>query len=61
MPGVNGFKVIQETLLHCRLQLVTDARFRASRRASRRSGAAFRARLGEGVQLDIEHVEAIAA
>ncbi|MBN8500206.1 MAG: phenylacetate--CoA ligase family protein [Sphingomonadales bacterium] len=60
MPGVNGFKVIQETLLHCRLQLVTDTSFQrqASESAIR---TAFRARLGKGVQLDIEYLAAIAA
>jgi phenylacetate-CoA ligase len=60
MPGVNGFKVIQETLSYCRLQLVTDAGFQrqVSEPAIR---DAFRRRLGEGVRLDIEHVESIKA
>ena len=58
MPGVNGFKVIQETLQHCRLQLVTDARYQA---AVCEPGIhdTFRLRLGEGVRLDIEYVTVI--
>ncbi|WP_300338468.1 AMP-binding protein [Accumulibacter sp.] len=60
MPGVNGFKVIQETLQHCRLQLVRDGSFQQSS-AEQQIRAAFRARLGEGVRLDIEYPEAIEA
>lgn len=58
MAGVNGFKVIQETLQHCRLQLVTDERFqRPTSEAKVRDTV--RARLGAGVRLDIEYVDAI--
>jgi phenylacetate-CoA ligase len=58
MTGVNGFKVIQETLTHCRLLLVCDQSFdRESSEAEIR--AAIAARLGGGVRLDIEYVIAI--
>ncbi|MBB5018888.1 phenylacetate-CoA ligase [Chitinivorax tropicus] len=58
MPGVIAFKVIQETLHHCRLQLVRDERFQTvSSELSIRD--TFRARLGQGVKLDIEYVAAI--
>jgi phenylacetate-CoA ligase len=58
MPGVNGFKVIQETLHHCRLQLITDDRFQKMGSESRIRDT-FHARLGRGVNLDIEYVAAI--
>ena len=60
MPGVNGFKVIQETLQHCRLQLVTDSRYRAET-AEAMLRETFRTRLGQGVRLDISYVAAIEA
>ncbi|WP_137938919.1 AMP-binding protein [Chitinivorax sp. B] len=58
MPGVNGFKVIQETLHHCRLQLVTDDRFQNTG-SEPKIRDTFQARLGRGVTLDIEYVAAI--
>lgn len=60
MPGVNGFKVIQETLQHCRLQLVTDARFQVAA-SEIKIRDTFLSRLGQGVELDIEYVAAIEA
>ena len=60
MPGVNGFKVIQETLQHCRLQLVTDARFQTAT-SEVKIRDTFHSRLGKGVVLDIEYVTAIEA
>jgi len=60
MPGVNGFKLIQETLSFCRLQLVTDASFRPSA-SEQELRSTFRTRLGAGVRLDIEYVETIEA
>lgn len=60
MAGVNGFKLIQETLQHSRLQLVTDERFQRAASESR-IRSSFAARLGHGVRLDIEYVEAIEA
>ena len=59
-PGVNGFKVIQETLQHCRLQIVIDERFQ-QQESERKIRATFRSRLGDGVRLDIECVDAIEA
>lgn len=58
MPGVNGFKIIQESLTHCRLQLVTDSRYTRpeSEAKIRRT---FCARLGEAVRTDIDYVSAI--
>lgn len=58
MPGVNGFKVIQETLQHCRLQLLTDTRYQPAVSEPRLRGA-FRERLGAGIVLDIEYVAVI--
>jgi phenylacetate-CoA ligase len=58
MPGVNGFKVIQETLQYCRLQLLTDARYQPAASEPRLRDT-FRDRLGAGVRLDIEYVAAI--
>lgn len=58
MPGVNGFKIIQETLTHCRLQLVTDERY-VSNSSEPKIRNTFRARLGADVQLDIAYVTAI--
>lgn len=56
--GVNAFKVIQETLQHCRLQLVTDTRF-CRDVGEDKIRATFRARLGRSVRLQIEYVDAI--
>lgn len=58
MPGVNAFKVIQETLQHCRLQLVTDSRFQMAASAIK-IRETFRLRLGQNVTLDVEYVDAI--
>jgi len=58
MAGVNGFKVIQETLQHCRLQLVTDERFQSPTSETKMRDTV-RSRLGAGVRLDIEYVDAI--
>ncbi|MEW9899367.1 AMP-binding protein [Chitinivorax sp. PXF-14] len=58
MPGVNAFKIIQESLSHCRLQLVTDERFQGAASEARIRGA-FAARLGANVQTDIEYLAAI--
>lgn len=58
MPGVNAFKVIQETLQYCRLQLVTDQRFQSTGSETRIRDT-FRARLGSKVRLDIEYVPLI--
>src|SRR5262249_28015629 len=58
MAGVNGFKVIQETLEHCRLQLVTDEQFQPAPSEAKVRDTV-RARLGSGVRLDIEYVSVI--
>ena len=58
MPGVNGFKVIQETLTHTRLQLVTDDQF-DRKNCPAKIVSAFKARLGKGVSLDIEYLSNI--
>jgi len=58
MAGVNGFTVIQETLQHCRLQLVTDERFQRPT-SETKARDTIRSRLGAGGRLDIEYVDAI--
>ena len=59
LPGVQAFKIVQETLQHTTVQLVVDDCFEGAR-----SGdivVAFKRRLGESVQVDLQFVERIAA
>ena len=58
LAGVQAFKIVQETLQHTHVQLVTDERFNAPSAASIVSG--FKRRLGEQVAVTLEHVPAIA-
>lgn len=57
LPGVKEFKIIQESLDHTRIQLVTDSQFDETNIGGIREG--FKQRLGEGVQIDIERVDSI--
>jgi phenylacetate-CoA ligase len=58
LPGVKQFKIVQESVLHARVQLVTDEAFDAS--VITRIATQFRARLGARVAVDIDLVEEIA-
>lgn len=57
LPQVKAFKIVQETLDLTRVQVVTDAPL-ASIRPAIVDG--FRSRLGAGVEVEVEQVEAIA-
>jgi phenylacetate-CoA ligase len=57
LPGVRQFKIIQESLDHTRIQLVTDAAFDPACLAGIEAGA--KARLGADVQVTIEQVDTI--
>ncbi len=59
LPQVRGFKIIQESLLHTRVQLACVPALDAQTRAAIVSG--FQARLGAQVAVDIEEVDEIAA
>jgi len=59
LPGVQQFKIIQETLLQTRIQLVTDSSFNATHLADIAEKA--RARLGAGVNVIVEPVREIPA
>lgn len=58
LPGIEGFKVTQETRTHTRVQLVPDARFDTAILPGIES--AFRKRLGADVVVNVELVDAIA-
>ena len=58
-PGIQSFKVTQETRLLTRVELVTDATF--DPRAIERVKAGFRQRLGAQVEVQVAIVEQIAA
>ncbi|MBL8397643.1 MAG: phenylacetate--CoA ligase family protein [Candidatus Accumulibacter sp.] len=58
MLGVNGFKVIQETMSYTRLQLVTDDKYDKDN-GELKIKSAFKSRLGKNVRLDIEYLEEI--
>ena len=58
-PGVREFKVIQESLLHTRVLLVTEPPFSAREEAAIVAG--LKQRLGSAVDIDIEHVAHIPA
>jgi phenylacetate-CoA ligase len=57
LPGVARFKIIQESLEHTRVLLVTGTGFEKRSLETIRTG--FRRRLGESVRIDIEQVEEI--
>lgn len=57
LPGVESFKIVQETLHHTRVLLVATAAFDRSREAAIMQ--AFQRRLGEAVRVDVEFVDAI--
>lgn len=57
LPGVESFKIVQETLHHTRVLLVATAAFDRARAAE--IAQAFKRRLGEAVQVDVEFVDAI--
>ncbi|MDO9094858.1 MAG: phenylacetate--CoA ligase family protein [Rubrivivax sp.] len=59
LPGVQSFKIVQETLLHTVVQLVVDERFVRAQSAD--IVLAFKRRLGDAVQVDLQFVERIAA
>lgn len=58
LPGVQGFKIVQESLALTRVQVVPGEGFGAAQEQSIVSG--FRRRLGEGVQVQVQRVPAIA-
>ena len=58
LPGVQGFRIVQESLELTRVQVVPGAGFGADQEAVIVAG--FRRRLGSGVQVQVERVEAIA-
>ena len=57
LPQVAGFRIVQETLEHTRVQVVPGVGFDADIVARIARGLA--ARLGEGVRIDVEQVGAI--
>ncbi len=57
LPGIEAFKIVQETLHHTRVMLVVGASFPAEGEA--RIVTAFCRRLGEGVQVTVERVALI--
>lgn len=59
VPGVENFKITQETAEHLRVALVTSESFADDSLESIRAG--LRQRLGENVQVDVERVDQIAA
>jgi phenylacetate-CoA ligase len=58
LAGVQGFKVVQHSLQHTSVQLVTGPEFEPGGLAVIVAG--FKRRLGEAVQVDVERVDAIA-
>jgi phenylacetate-CoA ligase len=58
LPGVRQFKIVQESLTHTRILLVTDAQFDEANLA--RIEVGIRQRLGDGVRVEIERVAEIA-
>ena len=58
LPGVQSFKIVQETLQHTAVQLVVDASFDSTQSAGIVAG--FRRRLGESVQVELNFVDRIA-
>jgi phenylacetate-CoA ligase len=58
LPGVQGFRIVQETLALTRVQVMPSDGFGAEQEAAIVAG--FRRRLGSGVQMQIERVGAIA-
>jgi phenylacetate-CoA ligase len=58
LPGVQGFKITQESLAHTRVQVVPGPGFGADQERSVVDG--FRRRLGAGVHVELERVAAIA-
>lgn len=59
LPGVQSFKIVQESLQHTTVQLVVDQRF--ERHRSDEIVTAFRRRLGASVHVDVQFVDDIAA
>lgn len=59
IPGIRTFKIVQESLLHSRVLLVTEPGFAADAPETIRRG--FQRRLGGDVRIDIEPVEDIPA
>jgi phenylacetate-CoA ligase len=59
LPGVQSFKVVQESRLLTRVLLVTDAQFAPNAVNDIRSG--FQRRLGDDVEIQVDLVESIAA
>ncbi len=59
LAGVERFKIVQQTLQRTEVQLVTTPAFRAEDEA--RIASDFKARLGQGVEVVIRRVDAIAA
>jgi phenylacetate-CoA ligase len=58
LPQVKAFKIVQESLEHTRVQVVLETALEAALRE--RIVAGFRARLGAGVAVEVEQVDAIA-
>jgi phenylacetate-CoA ligase len=58
LPGVRQFKIVQESLTHTRILLVTDAVFDESNIVKIEVG--IRQRLGDAVRVEIERVAEVA-
>jgi phenylacetate-CoA ligase len=58
LPGIEAFKIVQETLHRTQVLLVVDGSFPADGEA--RIAVAFRRRLGDGVEVDVQRVATIA-
>ena len=59
MPGVQSFKVVQESLVLTRVLLVADISFKHD--STRLIVAGFKKRLGAAVQIEVELMESIPA
>lgn len=59
LPGVQSFKIVQESLQHTRLMMVVSPTFDRAQQATIAAG--FQRRLGAGVQVDVEFVDRIPA
>ncbi len=59
IPGVKNFKIIQESIDHCRILLVVESGFDVTRLAGVEQGV--KARLGAAVRVDVEVVAEIPA
>ncbi|MBZ8143095.1 capsule biosynthesis protein CapK, partial [Rubrivivax gelatinosus] len=59
LPGVRGFKIVQHSLQRTEVQIVADEGFDRPARAAE-IAAGLQRRLGQGVQVEVNYVDAIA-